>query len=108
MHEMVGHKGVEDELQVVTVCGVGMGSSLIMRMTAEKVLEELGLHAHVQAMDVSSALGMHPDIVIGQSMHTPQFEGKAPIVIAIDNFIDKEELRTKLLIAMEGIGWLAA
>ena len=34
---MSARKGVEDELQVLTVCGVGMGSSLILRMTAEVV-----------------------------------------------------------------------
>ena len=96
------------ELEVVTVCGVGMGSSLIMRMTAEKVFEELGIEAHVLATDVSSALGMHPDIVIGQSMHTSEFAGKAPIVIAVDNFVAKEEMRSKLIAALEGAGWLAA
>src|SRR5919106_5054420 len=94
-------KGVDAELEVVTVCGVGMGSSLILRMTAEKVFDELGLHGRFLATDVSSALGMHPDIVIGQAMHTSEFEGKAPIVISIDSFIDKEELKTKLVAAME-------
>jgi len=97
-----------DELSVLTVCGVGMGSSLILRMTAEKVFAQLGLKAHVLATDVSSAMSMHPDIVIGQSMHTSEFQGKAPIVISVDNFLSEEELRTKLLVALEGLGWLAA
>jgi PTS system ascorbate-specific IIB component len=101
-------KGVEDDFEVVTVCGVGMGTSLILRMTAESVFEQLGLQAHVTATDVSSALGMHPDIVIGQAMHTSEFEGRAPIVVAVDNFVNKEEMRTKLLAALEKQGWLAA
>jgi PTS system ascorbate-specific IIB component len=104
----MARKGYEDELSVVTVCGVGMGSSLIMRMTAEKVFAKLGLKAHVLATDVSSAMSMRPDIVIGQAMHTPEFEGKAPIVISVDNFVSEEEMRTKLLVALEGLGWLAA
>jgi PTS system ascorbate-specific IIB component len=101
-------KGVDEELEVVTVCGVGMGTSLILRMTAESVFQQLGLDAHVTATDVSSALGMHPDIVIGQAMHTPEFEGRAPIVVAVDNFIDKDEMRTKLVQALETQGWLVA
>jgi PTS system ascorbate-specific IIB component len=101
-------KGVDDELEVVTVCGVGMGTSLILRMTAENVLEQLGVHAHVTATDVSSALGMHPDVVIGQSMHTSEFEGRAPVVVTIDNFISKDEMRTKLATALKDQGWLAA
>lgn len=105
---MNARKGVEDDLEVVTVCGVGMGTSLILRMTAEEVFEQLGLHAHVTATDVSSAYGMHPDIVIGQSMHTPEFEGRAPVVVAVDNFMDKQEMRDKLVHGMEAVGWLVA
>jgi PTS system ascorbate-specific IIB component len=105
---MNARRGVEDEFEVVTVCGVGMGSSLILRMTAEDVFDQLGLRAHVTATDVSSALGMPADIVIGQAMHTSEFEGRAPIVISVDNFVDPAELRTKLVAALESAGWLAA
>lgn len=104
---MAYRKGVDEELDVVTVCGVGMGSSLILRMTAEKAFAELGLRARFLATDVSSALGMRPDVVIGQEMHTSEFEGKAPIVITVDNFLDAEEVKTKLAAAMERLGWAA-
>lgn len=105
---MATRKGVEDELSVLTVCGVGMGTSLILRMTAEKVFDKLGLRARVVATDVSSAIGMHPDIVIGQAMHTPEFEGRAPVVVSVDNFLSEDEMRDKLVPAMKGQGWLAA
>jgi len=105
---MSGRKGVDEELEVVTVCGVGMGTSLIMRMTAEEVLKELGLRAHVQAMDVSSARGMHADMVIGQAMHTEEFQGRFPAVVTVENFIDKAEMREKILAGLEAAGWQAA
>lgn len=104
----MGRKGVDDELQVLTVCGVGMGTSLILRMTAEEVFKELGLHARVLATDVSSARGMPADILIGQEMHTPEFEGHVPIVVSVKSFIDKNEMREKLKAAMEAAGWQAA
>jgi PTS system ascorbate-specific IIB component len=100
--------GPLDELTVLTVCGVGMGTSLILRMTAEKVFSELGLRARVTATDASSARSMPADIVIGQELHTSEFEGRVPVVVAVDNFIDTEEMRRKLLAAMEGAGWLVA
>jgi ascorbate PTS system EIIB component len=59
-----------DPLQVLTVCGVGMGSSLMLRMTAEDVFKRLGVRAKVEATDVSSARSMSPDVIIGQGMHT--------------------------------------
>jgi len=104
----MARKGVEDELEVLTVCGVGMGTSLILRMTAEEVFKQLGLRAHVFATDVSSAHGMKADILIGQEMHTPDFEGHVPIVISVKSFIDKNEMRSKLVEAMEAAGWMAA
>lgn len=98
-------KGVEDELQVLTVCGVGMGTSLILRMTAEEVFKQLGLRAHVTATDVSSAHGMPADMLIAQEMHAMEFEGKVPIVISVISFLDKDEMRDKIVVAMEAAGW---
>jgi PTS system ascorbate-specific IIB component len=103
-----GNQGPVDELTVLTVCGVGMGTSLILRMTAEKVFSELGLRARVTATDASSARSMPADVVIGQELHTAEFEGRVPVVVAVDNFLDTTEMRTKLLAAMEGAGWLVA
>jgi PTS system ascorbate-specific IIB component len=99
-------KGVDDELQVLTICGVGMGSSLILRMTAEEVFKQLGVLAHVVATDTSSARGMPADIIIGQELHTVEFQGKVPVVVTVANFLDKDEMRTKLVEGMEAAGWL--
>ena len=106
---MSGRKGVDEDLEVLTVCGVGMGTSLIMRMTAEEVFKDLGIRAHVLATDVSSARGMHADLLIGQAMHTSEFVGReGPVVVTVDNFIDKTEMRAKILAGLEAAGWQPA
>ena len=105
---MSGRKGVDEDLEVLTICGVGMGTSLIMRMTAEEVFKQLGIRAHVQATDVSSARGMHADMLIGQAMHTEEFLGRGPVVVTVENFIDKNEMSTKILAGLESAGWQAA
>lgn len=94
-----------EPLQVLTVCGVGMGSSLMMRMTTEDVLKRMGVRAKVEATDVSSARSMNPDVIIGQGMHTEDFEGRAPVVVAISNFMDKDNLEQQLVAAFEEQGW---
>lgn len=94
-----------DPLQVLAVCGVGMGSSLMLKMTAEEVLEQLDVRAKVEATDVSSARSMTPDVIIGQGMHTEAFEGRAPVVVTITNFMDKDGLRRQLEAAFEEQGW---
>jgi PTS system ascorbate-specific IIB component len=93
-------------LHVLTVCGVGMGSSLMLRMTAEDVFRDLGVAAKVEATDLSSAKGMQPDVILGQGMHTAEFESAAPIVVTVANFMDKDGLRRDLEKKLRDAGWL--
>lgn len=95
-----------EPLTVLTVCGVGMGSSLMLRMTVEDVLKRMGIAAKVEATDVSSARGMKADVIIGQGMHTEEFEGRAPVVVGITNFMDKDGLQERLTEAFQAEGWL--
>ncbi|TCJ14823.1 PTS sugar transporter subunit IIB [Rubrobacter taiwanensis] len=95
-----------EPLRVLTVCGVGMGSSLMLRMTAESALQDLGVSAKVEATDASSARSMQADVIIGQGMHTEMFEGAAPVVLTVSNFMDKEALKSQLAAALKEQGWL--
>lgn len=97
---------LSEPIQVLTVCGVGMGSSLILRTTVEKAFEELGIEAKVEATDLSSARGMKPDIVMGQGMHMSELEGMAPIILTITNFVNVKALKEKLVVALREQGWM--
>ncbi|WP_166356157.1 PTS sugar transporter subunit IIB [Phytoactinopolyspora limicola] len=94
------------QLQVLTVCGVGMGSSLILRMNAEKALSTLGVSAKVEHTDMSSARSMRADVVIAQGMHADDLAGVAPVVLSISNFMDVDGLRRQLDEALRAQGWL--
>lgn len=96
----------EKPLKVVTVCGVGMGSSLILRTTAEKALKQLGVEADLEHVEVSSARSINADVIIGQALHTEEFQDAAPVVITISDFTDVDALKRKLKDALEAEGWL--
>lgn len=102
----MSRKGIDEPIRAITVCGVGMGSSLMLRMTAEKAFGELGVKARVEATDLSSAKSMAADVILGQDMHTEQFAGAAPVVIAVSNFMDSEDLKRKLEGPLREQGWL--
>jgi len=102
----MNRKGIDEPIKVITVCGVGMGSSLILRMTAEKALSEMGVKARVEATDLSSAKSMAADVILGQEMHTDQLDGAAPVVVGITNFMDTEGLKQKLEGPLREQGWL--
>jgi len=94
------------QLKVLAVCGLGMGTSLILRMTAETVLARLGVDAVVENTDISTARGMTADVIIGQGMHIIELDGLAPISVTIDDFIDDVALEERLRPALENQGWL--
>ena len=93
-------------LKVLAVCGLGMGTSLILRMTAETVFSRLGIDAEVQNTDISTARGTDADVIIGQGMHVIELEGLARVVVTIDDFIDDVALEERLRPALEQAGWL--
>lgn len=104
---MIAKGNPERPLKVMTVCGVGMGSSLILRTTAEKALKQLGVEADLEHVDVSSARSIDADVIIGQALHTEEFEDAAPVVVTISDFTDVGALKAKLKEALEAQGWLS-
>jgi PTS system ascorbate-specific IIB component len=93
-------------LDVLTVCGVGMGTSLMLKMTAEDALRSLGVDARVECTDVSTARGKQPDVVIGQEMHVGELADLAPVVVAVSDFLDSKALADSLRQRLAGQGWL--
>lgn len=96
----------KDPLNIVTVCGAGMGSSLMLKMTTETAIDALGLDARVECTDISTARGMSPDVVIGQEMHTEGLQDLAPVVLTISDFLDSDALEAQLREALAEKGWL--
>lgn len=93
-------------LKVLAVCGMGMGTSLILKMTCETAIGRIGVPAKVDYSDLSTAKGQNPDILVGQGMHMSELDGVAPIVVVIDNFVDDAALEAKLRAALTDKGWL--
>ncbi|TDC55692.1 PTS sugar transporter subunit IIB [Actinomadura sp. KC345] len=97
---------MDRQLEILAVCGVGMGTSLMLKMTAEDALRSLGVEARVENTDLSTARGMSPDVVIGQGMHTSEVADLAPVVITISDFMDKDGLEAQLRERLTEKGWL--
>ncbi|MGB9839768.1 PTS sugar transporter subunit IIB [Thermovenabulum sp.] len=89
-----------DKIKIVTACGVGMGSSLILKMMVEDILKAEGIDAKVENIDIGSIKSANADMVVVQSFHEDKVKDAAKVVVNIDNFLDKEKLKNKVL---EGI-----
>ncbi|MEZ0346144.1 MAG: PTS sugar transporter subunit IIB [Infirmifilum sp.] len=93
-------------LKVVTVCGVGQGSSLIMKMFMEDVLKELGVPARIEPTEIVTAKAAGADVIVCSILHEPELRGSAKIVVGLKNLVDKKEMREKITKTLLEAGWL--
>jgi len=94
-------------LHVLTVCGVGQGSSLIMKMFVEDIFKELKIPAKVEATELLTAKATGADVIIASILHEPELRGSAKIVIGLRSLVDKKEMREKIVKALLEAGWIA-
>lgn len=84
-------------IEIVTACGVGMGTSLLLRMYTEDVIKILGVEARVQALDASQARGARADLILTSPALVEVCSGGKAEVAAIKSFVDKDEIRSVLV-----------
>ncbi len=85
-------------MKILAVCGMGLGSGLILRMQAEKALKELGIQADLEVADIGTAraLASTADLILTSEELAQQLVGVKPRIVTIKNFIDLREMVTKL------------
>ena len=93
-------------VNILTVCGVGSGSSLILRMYVEDILEEYGIRYKVQAGQASEGKSTKADILMCSNEFVSVVKGTTARLIPITSFTDKDELRTKLGPALKELGFI--
>ncbi len=89
-------------MKILAVCGMGLGSGLILRMQAEKALRSLGLSADLEVADIGTARALAPtaDLILTSEELAQQLVGVKPRIVTITNFIDQREMVEKLAAAM--------
>jgi PTS system ascorbate-specific IIB component len=85
-------------MKIVAICGAGVGTSGILKVNAERVLQRLGLAATVVATDLDS---LHAEADDAQIILTsPEFVDAigttSADVIVVQNYFDTQELTQKL------------
>lgn len=83
-------------MKILTVCGLGMGSSLILKMNVETVLKQHGVQASVEHMDVSSAASASADVVITNAELVDNLQHLSCPVVVVNNYIDNAEISRAL------------
>ncbi|WP_181347113.1 PTS sugar transporter subunit IIB [Thalassobacillus sp. CUG 92003] len=79
-------------MKILAVCGMGFGSSLMLKMTIERVINKQGITADVESADLGTAEGMGADLILTNNEFVSQLEGGKSVVKAVKNVASEDEV----------------
>ena len=82
--------------KILAVCGLGQGTSLILRMNIEQVLGDLGVQAEVEHIDVSAASSTDADLIVTNEELAKQLSDREEQVVIVNNYFDLDEIKQAL------------
>ncbi|MBO0452982.1 MULTISPECIES: PTS sugar transporter subunit IIB [Enterococcus] len=91
-------------LKIVTVCGAGVGSSMMMRLFTQQILDDEKIEAVVDAADIGSVDPNGYDILITTSDFADTLRDSTAQIVRIDNMMDKDYLKEQLLKTINELG----
>ena len=88
-------------VKISAVCGMGLGSGLLVKMGIDKVLEKHGYKQledfMVEVADISTARATFPDIFVTTTEFAEALGDVDAEIITVKNLFDKKEIEEKLL-----------
>ncbi|WP_059106176.1 PTS sugar transporter subunit IIB [Shouchella shacheensis] len=90
------------KVKIMTVCGFGLGSSMVLKMNLEGVLKELNVQADVFTGDVASAQSTPADYIFtSKELGEKLTEAVSTPVVIINSFVNKTEIKEKAAEAID-------
>ena len=89
-------------MKIVALCGVGIGTSAILKVNAERALARLDIEAEVTATDVAgvASAGFDAQVILTSSELVDAIGKTNADIVVIDNYFDVDELTAKLETAL--------
>jgi len=80
-------------MKILAVCGFGVGSSMVLKMTLEKVAEDRGVEADVEIADLTTASSSDADVIFTSNELAEDLKSSTNIpVYPIKKYMDKQEV----------------
>ncbi|GAB76939.1 PTS system, ascorbate-specific IIB component [Austwickia chelonae] len=85
-------------MKIIAVCGMGIGTSILLKMNTEKALEALGIEGEVEAADIGTAKGAAAmaDLVLTSAELAGELEDLSTPVRIVTNFMDVDEISEQI------------
>lgn len=83
-------------MDIVCVCGLGMGSSLILKMTVDKAIGQLGVKdCEIEHWDAGTVDSRNPDLIVTTEDFRDRFTERENVVY-VHNVVNTEEVKGAL------------
>ncbi|CAN5364835.1 PTS sugar transporter subunit IIB [soil metagenome] len=83
-------------LKVLAVCGMGLGTSAILKSRLREALNGEGVDYDLDVTDASAANGQSADLIFTSGELADRIRNKSAKVVVIRNFTDREEIAQKV------------
>lgn len=84
-------------MNILAVCGFGVGSSMVLKMTIEKVLRKNNLKGSVENTDLSTAISSNADLILTSYELADDLRSKTDIPIyPIKRYMDEKEIENAI------------
>jgi len=87
--------GKSNMLKIITVCGLGVGSSLIMKMTVDSAMTQLGITCTIEHWDMGTVKGKECDLIVTTYGFQKHFADQDNVVY-VNNIVDVSEMKSAL------------
>ena len=81
-------------MKIICVCGLGMGSSLILKMSVESAMKQLGIPCDVEHW-AAGIMGMDADLIVAAEDFRDELADHTNVVI-VRNVVKVDEIREAL------------
>ena len=81
-------------MKALAVCGFGVGSSMILKMSLEKAFRELGISAEVENTDINDARGAGADVIFTSFEQAEELRSSVNVpVYSVKRYMDVAEVK---------------
>jgi PTS system ascorbate-specific IIB component len=88
-------------MRIATLCGMGFGTSMMLKLFIDDILKAEGLKAEIIPVDLGSFKGTQADIIVAPTDMERHLKDAKGRVVLIRNLVDKQEIKTKVLAAVQ-------
>jgi len=89
-------------MKIATLCGMGFGTSMMLKLTIEDILKAEGESGHqIIPWDLGSFKGQQVDIVVAPTDMERHLKDSTARIVLVKNLVDKAEIKEKIMQAIQ-------